>query len=159
MLLEGKVAVVTGGTRGIGLAIVKSFLHHGASVTLCGSRRETVEKALAEIEGFMPGAPVRGAHPDLTDEAEAMMGLRVRRWSIRKMKTRWGSCRPETASVTINLDLATHDIACLRNIIIHELCHIKARDHGPAFQALMDHYSPDWRELDRQLKTEGVRLS
>lgn len=70
MLLEGKVAVVTGGTRGIGLAIVKSFLHHGASVTLCGSRKETVEKALAEIEEFMPDAPVRGAHPDLTDEAE-----------------------------------------------------------------------------------------
>ena len=70
MLLEGKVAVVTGGTRGIGLAIVKSFLRHGASVTLCGSRKETVEKALATIEDFMPGAPVRGAHPDLTDEAE-----------------------------------------------------------------------------------------
>lgn len=70
MLLEGKVAIVTGGTRGIGLAIVKSFLSHGAKVTLCGSRKETVEKALSDIENFMPDAPVRGAHPDLTDEAE-----------------------------------------------------------------------------------------
>ena len=46
MLLKGKTAVVTGGSRGIGLAIVKRFLEEGANVALCGSREETAQKAL-----------------------------------------------------------------------------------------------------------------
>lgn len=48
-LLNGKTAVVTGGTRGIGLAIVRVFLRNGAKVALCGSRMETVEKAVAAL--------------------------------------------------------------------------------------------------------------
>lgn len=48
-LLNGKTAVVTGGTRGIGLAIVRVFLRNGAKVALCGSRMETAEKAVAAL--------------------------------------------------------------------------------------------------------------
>ena len=47
MLLRGKIAVITGGTRGIGYATVKKFLENGAKVVLFGSREETVAKALA----------------------------------------------------------------------------------------------------------------
>lgn len=66
-MLEGKVAVVTGGTRGIGFAIVKAFLEEGASVALFGSRPETVEKALAELKSENANAPVIGLSPDLSD--------------------------------------------------------------------------------------------
>ena len=48
MLLQGKKAIVTGGTRGIGFAVVQTFLRNGASVALFGSRQETVDKALAD---------------------------------------------------------------------------------------------------------------
>ncbi|MCI8669397.1 MAG: 3-oxoacyl-ACP reductase FabG [Lachnospiraceae bacterium] len=64
-MLKGKVAIVTGGTRGIGLAVVKKFLDNGAIVVLCGSREETVNKALAEIKRERPEAQAEGAWPDL----------------------------------------------------------------------------------------------
>lgn len=70
MLLNEKAAVVTGGTRGIGLAIVKKFLENGAKVALLGSRQETVDKALAKIREESPDAPVCGFCPNLTDPGE-----------------------------------------------------------------------------------------
>ena len=66
-MLEGKVAVVTGGTRRIGLAIVKAFLEEGAKVALFGSRQETVDKALNELKSENAEAPVIGLAPDLSD--------------------------------------------------------------------------------------------
>ena len=45
MMLKDKVAIVTGGTRGIGYAIVHKFLQNGAKVVLFGSREETVDKS------------------------------------------------------------------------------------------------------------------
>lgn len=69
MMLQGKVAIVTGGTRGIGIAIVRAYLQNGAKVALFGSRRETVDKALAELKNENTAWEVIGAAPDLTDYA------------------------------------------------------------------------------------------
>ncbi len=70
-MLKNKTAVVTGGTRGIGLAFVKKYLENGANVAVAGSRKETVDKALAELTEY--GDRVMGIWPDLCDpEAVAM---------------------------------------------------------------------------------------
>lgn len=66
MLLDGKVAIITGGTRGIGNAIVKEYLKEGAKVVLCGSRPETSEKAVAELKSENKDWDVSGISPDLT---------------------------------------------------------------------------------------------
>ena len=82
MMLEGKVAMVTGGTRGIGFATVKTFLDNGAKVALCGSRMETVDKALAELKEIDPNYEVIGFAPNLMDQAaiqEAMDQI-VAKW-------------------------------------------------------------------------------
>lgn len=68
-LLEGKVAIITGGTRGIGYATAEKFLQNGAKVALCGSRQETVDKALSFIKKRIPDADVMGFMPDLLDES------------------------------------------------------------------------------------------
>lgn len=73
MLLEGKVAIVTGGSRGIGFSIVKEYLKQGAKVVLCASRQETADKAVAELKAENAGWNVKGIWPNLTnyDEVKA----------------------------------------------------------------------------------------
>lgn len=67
-MLKGKTAIVTGGTRGIGFAIVKKYLDNGANVTLTGSRQETVEKALSQLTEYEDR--VMGIWPDLCSPEE-----------------------------------------------------------------------------------------
>lgn len=54
-MLNGKIAIVTGGTRGIGLAVVRTFLHNGAKVALFGSREASVQRALVQLREEQPG--------------------------------------------------------------------------------------------------------
>lgn len=79
VMLRGKTAIVTGGTRGIGFAIVKKYLENGANVALAGSRQETVEKALAQLPEYQDR--VMGIWPDLCspgEVAEAFASVRER---------------------------------------------------------------------------------
>lgn len=79
VMLRGKTAIVTGGTRGIGFAIVKKYLENGANVALAGSRQETVEKALAQLPEYQDR--VMGIWPDLCSPkeiAEAFASVRER---------------------------------------------------------------------------------
>lgn len=69
-LLKGKVAIVTGGTRGIGYAIVKTFLDNGAKVALCGSRQETADAAVEKLKAENADYKVIGIAPNLTDAAD-----------------------------------------------------------------------------------------
>ena len=64
-MLKGKTAIVTGGTRGIGFAIVKKYLENGANVVLAGSRQESVEKALKQLSAYE--GRIMGIWPDLCD--------------------------------------------------------------------------------------------
>ena len=67
MLLDGKVAVVTGVSRGIGFATVKEFLKEGATVILCASKKETADKAVETLKQENPAWKVTGIYPDLSD--------------------------------------------------------------------------------------------
>lgn len=81
-MLKGKVAIVTGGTRGIGFSTVKTFLDNGAKVALCGSRQETVDKALAQLKEINANYEVIGCAPDLLDNkaVAAMIDDVVAKW-------------------------------------------------------------------------------
>ena len=68
-MLDGKVAVVTGGTRGIGFATVEKFLENGAKVFLLGSKKESVDKAINQLKDINENYEVDGDCPNLSDLA------------------------------------------------------------------------------------------
>lgn len=67
MLLDNQIAIVTGGSRGIGYAIVKKFLENGATVILCASREDNARKAVDSLHSINPDWNVEGIAPNLSD--------------------------------------------------------------------------------------------
>ena len=72
-------------------------------------------------------------------------------WKLRRMKSRWGVCNYAKRRVTYALMLAGKSKDEIEYVVVHELTHLEAHDHGPKFKALMDARLPDWRERRRRL--------
>ncbi len=83
MLLEGKVAIVTGASRGIGFAVAKAYACEGARVAVCGSREETAQKAVQELQKLCPGAQLLPVGVDVSD-GEAIRAM------VARVMERWG---------------------------------------------------------------------
>lgn len=67
MKLKNKIAVITGGSRGIGYATAQAFLKEGATVILTASRQETAAAAVKRLKEEFPDSVVEGISPDLSD--------------------------------------------------------------------------------------------
>lgn len=73
--LNDKVAIVTGGTRGIGFAMIKAFVEAGAKVVIWGSRIETAESALEKLKGLYPDCEAMAMAPVLTDQKQVQEAM------------------------------------------------------------------------------------
>lgn len=94
---------------------------------------------------------LREAIPGLIAKWESRMDVKVSRWTIRRMKTKWGSCNRETGHIWFNLELAKKHPDSLEYIVVHEMTHLLERGHGERFTTLMDGFMPDWRSRRDQL--------
>lgn len=67
MRLKDKVAIITGGSRGIGYAIAQAFLREGAKVVLTASSLDNAQTAAGKLQAEFPAAEVSGISPDLSN--------------------------------------------------------------------------------------------
>ena len=65
MRLQNQVAIITGGSRGIGFATAEAFLREGATVIVTASSEANAEKAVKSLLEKYPEATIRGISPDL----------------------------------------------------------------------------------------------
>lgn len=94
---------------------------------------------------------LRQAIPSLIAKWEHSLHVSVPRWTIRRMKTKWGSCNRETGHIWFNIELAKKHPDCLDYVIVHEMIHHIERNHGHRFTKLMDRSMPNWRSIRDQL--------
>lgn len=76
---------------------------------------------------------------------QPLMGVRVGRVHVQRMKTKWGGCNPQARSIRLNTDLAKKPRDCLEYILVHEMAHMLEPTHNARFVALMDQFMPNWR--------------
>lgn len=93
----------------------------------------------------------------LVEKWQPLMGVKVEKFFVQKMKTKWGSCSPDTKSIRLNTDLAKKPPECLEYIVVHEMVHLLEPTHNSRFIALMDRFMPKWRFYKDQLNRLPVR--
>ena len=95
--------------------------------------------------------------PPLITKWESILNVSVERFSIRNMKTRWGSCTPKTRSIRINLELIKRAPECLEYIVVHELVHLLEASHNSKFKTLMDRFYPKWKFYRKELRSLPIK--
>ncbi len=98
----------------------------------------------------------------LRQKAIEVISIRAQEWSqqmrlsykelkFRKLKRRWGSCSFDNI-ITINISAIQLPLYLIDYLIIHELSHIKVKNHSKDFWREVKKYSPNWKELDTEIK-------
>jgi predicted metal-dependent hydrolase len=87
----------------------------------------------------------------MINQWEKKMNIKVDVLTIRKMKTRWGSCHRDKKKICLNLELVKKPSECIEYVVVHELAHFFEGNHGTKFKALMDDLMPKWRSRKEEL--------
>jgi len=82
---------------------------------------------------------------------EPLMGVKVERFFVQQMKTKWGSCNHGARSIRLNSDIAKKPRESLEYIIVHEMAHLLEPTHNDRFISLMDQFMPKWQFYRDQL--------
>jgi predicted metal-dependent hydrolase len=98
-------------------------------------------------------AQLKKAVPSLIAKWEPLMGVKVERCFVQRMKTKWGSCNAGTRSIRLNTELAKKPVQCLEYIIVHELAHLIERHHNDRFVSIMNKHLPQWRSHRQELNS------
>jgi predicted metal-dependent hydrolase len=100
---------------------------------------------------------VRLAVPALLAKWEPVIGIRVERFFVQRMKTKWGSCNNRARRIRLNTDLAKKPIECLEYVVVHELVHILEPTHSERFHGILERALPNWRIYKDELNRLPIR--
>lgn len=127
------------------------------------SRNYQKEKEKRQMEGEPDEAEQQRRRQLLEEEVqrlvakwEPVIGVQASGITIRRMKTRWGSCNVRTHHININLALYGKPPECLEYVVVHELVHILEPSHNHVFWGYMTQFYPDWKRVRGYLNQEIV---
>ena len=107
------------------------------------------EPTAAEIAALK--ARARAVLPEKVDLWARRMGVTPTGVKITTARKRYGSCSGRN-SLCFSCFLMNSPEEAVDLVVVHELCHIRVKNHGPAFYALLARYLPDYQERKKLLK-------
>lgn len=142
---ELPIAVIEGASRTAPKAILDTDrIAIVVADELAGFDAEAIAARKTAVDGLRV-SELKRVLPELSAWAEERVGERASAWSVRTMRTRWGSCTPKTRRIRLNAELAAFPYECAESVAVHECVHLLEPGHGERFHALMDSLYPDWK--------------
>lgn len=91
------------------------------------------------------------AVPPLLRKWEERLGVKVERYFLQRMKTKWGSCNPAARHIRLNTELVKKPKDLLEYVIVHEMVHLLEASHDDRFVAILSAHWPQWRDARQEL--------
>ncbi|GHD40599.1 hypothetical protein SAMN05216429_104164 [Marinobacter persicus] len=91
------------------------------------------------------------AVPSLIQKWEQRLGVKVNRYYLQKMKTKWGSCNHKAGNIRLNTELVKKPKELLDYIVLHEVAHLLEPTHNERFINILDEHFSGWRTARDQL--------
>lgn len=89
--------------------------------------------------------------PSLISKWEPRLKVRVARYFLQRMKTKWGSCNHKEGHIRLNTQLVTKPKDLLEYVVVHEMIHLIEPTHSDRFIAILSQHHPSWREARAEL--------
>ncbi|KAA0267899.1 MAG: M48 family peptidase [Chloroflexi bacterium] len=129
-------------------------LKFGSGFTLAASARLRGEQAF--IKWYKSQALT--IFTERVNHFSALHGFFPRRVRVNSAKTRWGSCAADgTINFTWRLVMAPPEV--IDYVVLHELAHLKIKNHSPRFWKLVESLCPDFKRLRKWLRENGEKLN
>ena len=87
----------------------------------------------------------------IIEKYSALMGVRPEAVTITSAKTRFGSCSGKNR-ISFSYRLVDYPREAVEYVVVHELAHIKHKNHGKNFYAFVERFLPDYKERNKLLK-------
>ena len=120
------------------------------TITLRVRPGSTTEKRHAVMHAWHKTL-LHAALPPLIARWEPKLGVKVERYFLQRMKTKWSSCNPRAAYVRLNTELVKKPRDLLEYVIVHEMLHLIEPTHSERFRELLSQHYPTWREARMEL--------
>lgn len=91
------------------------------------------------------------AVPKLIRKWEGKLGVKVSRYFLQRMKTKWGGCNSRARNIRLNTELVKKPKDLLEYVVVHEMLHLVEPNHSERFLALLERHYPTWREARAEL--------
>lgn len=119
-------------------------------ITLTVRPNATIQKRQQVIHDWHKGL-LHEAIPPLIARWKRTLGVEANNYSLRQMKTKWGSCNHKAGSLLFNTELVKKPKDLLEYVVVHELAHLIEPTHSDRFVAILQEHYPTWREARAEL--------
>ncbi|RBQ29217.1 M48 family metallopeptidase [Aliarcobacter vitoriensis] len=118
---------------------------------LFGRKENISEFNIKNLDNFYKNE-IKKYIPDLVEKYSNLMKLYPTKISYRKNKRTWGSCNYKN-ELNFNILLMKYPLFIAEYIVVHELAHIKHKNHSKDFWNLVEKYSPNYKEIEKIFKS------
>ena len=109
-------------------------------------KRKTADKLLSELCQSAVKELCERAYPEFKEWIPEYPLIK-----FRKMRTKWGICRPTRNEITFSYMLSAAPLDCVEYVVFHEFCHFLHPDHSKEFYTCLSSFVPDWKEKKKRL--------